>query len=149
MTPHTHYLPAGLPSPRPEPDGLSAPYWQGLQREELWVQRCTHCRGWQWGPEYLCYRCHALDPGWERIEPAGRLYSWERPWHPVHPALEGHGPYIVVLVELPLAGNIRMVGNLLGDPMQRVRIGAPVEAVFEHHDADGEPFTLLQWRVAD
>ena len=32
------------------------------------------------------------------------------------PALNGHGPYIVVLVELPEYGNIRMVGNLLGDP---------------------------------
>ena len=46
----------------------------------------------------------------------GRIYSWERPWHPVHPALKGHGPYIVVLVELPDAGNVRMLGNLLGDP---------------------------------
>ncbi len=61
----------------------------------------------------------------------------------MHPALAGHGPYIVVLVELPEYGNIRMVGNLLGDPRQEVRIGAPVEAVFEPH-AD---FTLVQWRI--
>jgi hypothetical protein len=26
-----------------------------------------------------------------------------------------------------------MVGNLLGDPMQTVAIGDPVEGVFEHH----------------
>jgi uncharacterized OB-fold protein len=66
----------------------------------------------------------------------------------VHPALKDHGPYIVVLVELPHAGNIRMVGNLLGDPRQEIEIGADVEAVFEHHKDAKMPFTLVQWRVA-
>jgi len=47
-------------------------------------------------------------------------------------ALNGHGPYIAVLVVMPDYGNVRMVGNLLGDPKQTVMIGAPVEAVFEH-----------------
>ena len=57
-------------------------------------------------------------------------------------------PYLVVLVELPQAGDIRMVGNLLGDRQQEVRIGDDAEAVFEdHHDAD-PPFTLVQWQVA-
>jgi uncharacterized OB-fold protein len=65
----------------------------------------------------------------------------------VYPALNGHGPYIAVLVELPHAGNVRMVGNLLGDPRQEVRIGAPVEAVFEHHEHADPPFTLVQWRT--
>ena len=65
----------------------------------------------------------------------------------MHPALKEHGPYIVVLVELPHAGRIRMVGNLLGDPRQPVTIGAPVEAVFEPHDDAAPPFTLVQWKV--
>ena len=45
------YLPEGLPRPVPEPDGLSRPYWEGTQREELLIQRCRSCRRWQWGPE--------------------------------------------------------------------------------------------------
>ena len=77
----------------------------------------------------------------------GRIYSYQRPHHPVHPALNGHGPYIAVLVELPDAGNVRMVGNLLGDPRQDVRIGAAVQAVFEPHDGADPPFTLVQWRA--
>jgi hypothetical protein len=41
-----------------------------------------------------------------------------------------------------------MVGNLVGDPLQLVRIGAPVTAVFEHHN-DGQPqYTLVHWRCA-
>jgi len=66
----------------------------------------------------------------------------------VHPALKEVGPYIIVVVELPHAGSVRMLGNLLGDPLQTVEIGAPVEAVFEHHNDAEPPFTLLQWRVS-
>ena len=66
----------------------------------------------------------------------------------MHPALKDHGPYIAVLVELPHAGNVRMLGNLLGDPRQEVTIGATVEAVFEPHDDATTPYTLVQWRIA-
>ena len=141
------YLPAGLPMPLPSPDGLTAPYWQGTREGVLKIQKCRACGGWQWGPEWVCHRCHSFDLAWEPIEGRGRIYSWERPFHPVHPALQGHGPYVIVLVELPGAGNIRMVGNLLGDPAQAVEIGVEVEAVFEPHDDAPTPFTLLHWKI--
>jgi uncharacterized OB-fold protein len=136
-----------MPAPAPEADGLDAPYWEGTRAGELRAQRCRACGTWRWGPEWICHACRSFDVGWERVEPRGRIYSWERAWHPVHPALKGHPPYVVVLVELPDAGSIRMVGNLLGDPQQAVRIGAAVEAVFEHHDDAAPPYTLVQWRV--
>ncbi|MGE3862623.1 MAG: Zn-ribbon domain-containing OB-fold protein [Burkholderiaceae bacterium] len=151
-------LPPGLPAP--VADDLSRPFWEGLRDGVLRVQRCQACGTWQWGPEWICHRCHADDPAWVAIAPEGRIYSWERAWHPVHPALKGFGPYVVVLVELPHAGGIRMLGNLVGDPFQPFRIGDPVTGVFEHHgagaagtavDAGGESvrrFTLLQWQRA-
>ena len=83
---------------------------------------------------------------WENVEPTGVIYSWERPWHPFHPALKDHGAYLVVQVELPHAGNVRMIGNLLGDPHQEVTIGSRVEAVFEAHDDSDPPYTLVQWK---
>ena len=140
-----HYLPDGLPAPGPTHDGLDAPYWEGAREHELRVQRCADCGTFQWGPEWLCYKCHSFDVQFEKVEPRGRIYSWERVWHPVHPALKDAVPYIVVLVELPGAGNVRMVGNLIGDGEQPVEIGAEVEAVFEDHEGD-KPYTLVQWR---
>ena len=142
------YLPAGLPAPVPEPDGLDRPYWEGTRRGELLVQRCARCRAWQWGPEWICHGCLSKDLDWTRVDGRGVIYSWERVWHPVHPALKAHGPYLVALVELPQADNIRMLGNLLGDPRQGVTIGATVEAVFEPHDDAKVPFTLVHWRTA-
>lgn len=143
------YLPPGLPPPAAERDGLSAPYWEGLRAGRLLVQRCAQCSAWQFGPEWICHRCHSFDPAWVEVEPRGRIFSWERVWHPAHPVLAAHVPYLVVLVELPQAGRVRMLGNLLGDPRQEVRIGAEVRGVFEAHDEADPPYTLLQWACVE
>ena len=140
------YLNPGLPVPVAENDGLDKPYWDAARRGVLMVQRCGACGTWQWGPEWICHKCLSFDMRWTEVKGRGCIYSWERPWHPVHPALKDQGPYIVVLVELPEAGGVRMLGNLLGDPRQDVRIGAEVEAVFEPHDDAKPPYTLVQWR---
>ena len=140
------YLPAGLPKPVASPDGLDAPYWEAATRHQLVVQRCPSCKTYQWGPEWICHSCRSFDLDWTPVAGKGRIYSWERVWHPVHPALNNSCPYLVVLVELPDAGNVRMVGNLLGDALQEVPIGGEVEAVFEDHE-DG--YTLVHWRQAN
>ena len=139
------YLPAGMPVPAPAPDGLDREFWDAVKRHELVVQRCNSCRAFQFGPEWICHECRSFDLGWHKVEGKGRIFSWERVWHPAHPALKSACPYLVVLVEIPEAGNVRMIGNLIGDPMSEVEFDAPVEAVFEDHD---EGFTLLQWRLA-
>ncbi len=141
------YLPAGMPLPGPSIDGLDQEFWNATRRHELVVQQCNQCQTFQWGPEWICHNCHSFDLGWAQVSGHGRIYSWERCWHPVHPALRQSGPYIVVIVELPDAGNVRMLGNLLGDPLQEVVIGSEVEVVFEDHD--DEQVTLVQWRAVE
>ena len=140
------YLPPGLPIPVPERNGLSAPFWQGVREERLKVQRNRHTGVYQWPPQWIAHDTQTFDVDWVEVEPKGLIYSWTRVWHPVHPALRDACPYVVVVVELPHAGAVRMLGNLLGDPRQDVPIGAPVEAVFEHHHDADPPFTLVQWR---
>ena len=81
----------------------------------------------------------------QKVEPE-RLFSFT--WHPyaVEPGTD-YSQETPTLVELPDAGNVRMLGNLLGDPKQEVRIGADVQAVFEPHDDAKPPFTLVQWKL--
>ena len=139
------YLPDGLPAPMASPDGLDTAYYEAVARHELVVQKCDDCGTFQWGPEWICHKCRSLNVGWAQVEPTGKIYSWERVWHPVHPALAEACPYVVVLVELPHADGVRMVGNLLGEPTDPVVIGAEVEAVFEDHPGEF-PYTLVQWQ---
>ncbi len=142
------YLAAGLPAPVPSRDGLDAPFWQGLGDEKLVLQRCQSCERWQWGAEWVCHRCRSFDLAFEETEATGIIYSHQRVWHPVHPALADQGAFVIVLVELPHADNVRLVGNLLGDPMQPLEIGTAVAGVYEHHSENDPNFTLLQWRIS-
>lgn len=145
----TTYFPEGLPIPVSEADGLSAPFWKGLIEGRLLVQRCHHCSTFQFGPEWICHACHEFDPGWVEVRAEGTIFSWERAWHPSHPAVRDDVPYIAILVELRDTGGVRLVGNLLGDPKQAVHIGAKVEGVFEQHPDADPPYGLLQWRLID
>ena len=139
---NNYYLNEGLPSPKAT--SLDLPYWLGLEENELKIQQCQSCKKWQWGPEWICHRCLSDQLEFLRVDPVGNIYSYERVWHPVHPALAEQGAYLIVLVELPHADDVRLVGNLIGDPAQEVVIGAPVKGVFEHHPGK-EPYTLLHW----
>ena len=139
------YLPAGMPAPEPTRDGLDREFWEAAKRHELVVQKCNSCGTFQFTPEWICHKCHTLDLKWHRVSGRGRIYSWERVWHPAHPALKSACPYKVVVVELSDAANVRMVGNLLGDPKIDVPFDAEVEAIFEDHP---EGFTLIQWQLA-
>lgn len=143
----SYYLNPGLPRPAPSPDCLDAPFWEGLTKEKLLLQKCTDCHRFQWGPEWICHRCHSDRLAFEAVMPSGVIYSYERVWHPVHPALKDQGPYLIVLVELPEVDQVRLVGNLLGDPQQSVEIGARVEGVFEHHTDSAPDWSLLHWRI--
>ena len=139
------YLQPGLPIPVASADGLDASYWTGLRDGVLRLQRCRACERFQWGPEWCCNRCHSFDMGFDTVLAEGILYSHQRVWHPVHPALANQGAYVIALVELPHADNVRLVGNLLGDPMQELTIGSPVRGVYEHHEDSTPGFTLLHW----
>ena len=141
------YLNPGLPVPVASPDGLDAPYWEAAARDVLVMQVCKDCGKYQWGPEWVCHYCHSENVTFEEISPRGQIYSYERVWHPVHPALSEQGPYLIVLVTFPELNDARMVGNLIGDPHQTVKIGADVEAVFEHHRESDPEYTLVNWQL--
>ncbi len=148
MSSQGYYLPEGLPIPVPEHDGLSRPFWEGLKAGKIMVQRNPRAGVHQFPPQWIAHDDQGFELDWVEVEPRGLIYSWTRVWHPVHPALKDACPYLVVVVELPQASRVRMLGNLLGDPQRPVEIGAPVEAVFEHHTDAEPPFSLLQWRYA-
>jgi uncharacterized OB-fold protein len=129
--------------------GLDGPFWEGLRNENLILQYCPGCLSYQWGPEYVCYRCGTFDVKWVEVPKAddgffrGVVYSWQRIWHPVDPSLASAVPYVAVLVELPDADNVRLMGNLVDPPDGPIPIGADLSPVFEHHSE----YSLLLWRL--
>lgn len=132
----------------PSEDGLDAPPLGGTPRGELVLQRCRDCTTWTWSPRPICPACHSFDMGWEATEPVGTLYSWTRTWQPFTPESRGHLPYVNVLVELPAAGNRRVVGVLNGADGMTPRVGAPLRGTIEQ-PPDDRFWPLVRWQVAE
>jgi len=136
------YLPADLPRLPPGRD--DAPWWEALRRHQLVVQRCAACGTWRHPPAPLCARCHATACGWEPVGGRGRVFSYTWVHHPTHPALAERVPYNVALVELPDAGGVRLVSNVIDVQPGELHVGLAVEVVFE----DLEDVTLPRFRPA-
>ena len=137
------YLPAELPRLAPTRD--DAAWWEALRHHELTVQRCRACGTWRHPPSPICPACRSSAARFERVSGRGRVFSYTIVHHAVHPALAGHLPYNVVLVELPDAGGVRLISNVVDVPPTDLRVGLEVEVVFEDLD---DATTLPRFRRA-
>ncbi len=118
---------ASLRRPRPAVNQDTAFFWEGLREGVLRVSRCSHCGRLRHPPEPGCPTCQSF--AWERVGCSGRghVYSYVVAHHPPIPPFAY--PHLVALVELE--EGVRIVAELCGVEPGRVRIGMPVEAVFE------------------
>ncbi|RSN17518.1 hypothetical protein DMH25_03550 [Streptomyces sp. WAC 01325] len=128
--------------PRPVVNRDNAGFWEGVRHRRLLIQRCTACGTLRhpWLPG--CNACGG--PDWDTVEACGEgtVYSYVVMHHPPFPAFDP--PYAVGLIEL--TEGVRMIGNVLGVPCDKVRIGMPVR--LEFHDYD-EELVLPVWRARD
>ncbi|WP_370413874.1 bifunctional MaoC family dehydratase N-terminal/OB-fold nucleic acid binding domain-containing protein [Streptomyces fradiae] len=126
--------------PRPVVNRDNAGFWDGVAGHRLLVQRCADCATlrFPWLPG--CNACGSC--AWDTVEAsgAGTVYSYVVMHHPPFPAFDP--PYAVALVEL--AEGVRMIGNVVGVPYDKVRIGMPVRLEFTRVDEDLE---LPMWRA--
>ncbi|MDO0934524.1 bifunctional MaoC family dehydratase N-terminal/OB-fold nucleic acid binding domain-containing protein [Streptomyces sp. DG2A-72] len=131
------------PRPRPVINRDNAGFWEGVDRHQLLIQRCTDCTTlrFPWLPG--CNACGGLD--WDTVEASGEgtVYSYVVMHHPPFPALDP--PYAVGLIEL--AEGVRMISNVVGVPYDKVRIGLPVRLEFQRHEDPGGALVLPVFRV--
>jgi uncharacterized OB-fold protein len=118
------------------------PFWEALKRHELRVQRCDACGTRRFIPAELCPRCGAAGCEWEQVSGKGRVYTFTVIRRGPTPAYQADAPYVIAHVELDEGP--RMISNLIGCDPEAVRIGMPVEVVFE--DASPE-WTLYKFRA--
>ena len=85
---------------------------------------------------------------WTDVAPQGTLYSWTRT-HYVTAAIKERAldlPFVVVLVELPGAGGIRIDGVLAGSE-EGLRIGALVYGVIAPASEKSKGYTSMTWAL--
>jgi uncharacterized protein len=119
---------AVLPEITPE----MAPFWEAARRHELVAQRCHGCGTHRFPAREICSRCLSRDASWEPVSGRGTVFSFTIMHQPYHPAFSV--PYAVVVVELNEGA--RMLTNLVDCPPSEIRIGMPVEVLFEDLTAE-------------
>ena len=117
------------PRPLPEVDAQLAPYFAAAREERLVVQRCGGCGALRFPPRELCSACLSVAADWVQVSGRGEVFSFNVMHQIYHPAFATEVPYAVVVVKL--AEGPKMISNLVDCPIDEIRIGMPVEVVFE------------------
>lgn len=115
---------APLPQPTPE----TQPFFDGLRRRKLLIQRCNDCGVAYYYPRPFCPNCLSANVAWEEASGKGTLYSFVINYRSP-PGFEA--PYVIAVVELEEGP--RMMTNLVGvEPHPGlVRCDMAVEIVFD------------------
>ena len=121
-------------------DPLYAPYFAGLQRREILVQRCDACGHRQWPPRERCFACHSDQLGWQAAAQQGVVYTYMVSHRAFDPWFEDRLPYGLVVADL--GDGIRIMAPYADTDVDDLECGVKVRAFFERVSED---VTLLQW----
>lgn len=127
--------------PIPVADEASAPFYEGARRHELVLARCSYCGQWRLPSREHCPDCWSTDVRYERASGRGTLYSFAVMHQKLVPGFEDLVPYHFAIVELDEGP--RLVTNIVECPVEALRVGMPVEAVY---DDVSEETTLIRFR---
>lgn len=122
---------AGRGSGRPLPrvDEESRGWLEGLARHEIWLQRCAACGALRFPPRALCPVCLSDAVQWIPSRGRGTVYSFTVTYQNHAAGFRDAVPYVLALVDL--AEGVRLLTNVVGCAPDAVRVGMPVEVVFD------------------
>ncbi len=121
---------------------LHKPFWAHLRAHSLRLQQCEdgHLR---FIPSEQCGKCGSQAWTWEPVSGRGKVYTFTVVHRGPTPAYQAETPYVIAHVELEEGP--RMISNLIDCTPAEVRIGMPVEVVFDDVNAD---WTLYRFKPA-
>ena len=127
----------------PSFDEENRPYWEATKRHELYVQRCKDCGVMQFHPRVVCADCLSSNVQWVKSSGRGTIYTYSVTNQNPARGFRDSLPYVVAYVDLE--EGVKMFANVVDCKPEEVKIGMPVEAVFD--DVTPE-VTLVKFRPA-
>lgn len=134
-----------LAKPLPLATPTSWPFWEGLRRHEVRIQRCETCRAWVFYPRTNCPECLSPRLAWETVSGHGRLHAFTLARIPTAPFFADEVPQKLALVELE--EGVRIPSTLVGVEEDEIEIGMPLAPVFEA--TQGGESVLLRFTKAE
>jgi hypothetical protein len=139
MSIHEKFLP---PDDLPE---FHRPFWDALKAHRLNLQKCDTCGRLRYVPTEICPRCGSEQCIWTAVSGRGKVYTYTVIHRAPTPAYQADAPYVIAHVELDEGP--RMISNLVDCKTTDVRIGMPVDIVYEDVSADWTLFKFVPARA--
>lgn len=108
-------------------------YWEGIERGELLVKRCTDCAKPHYYPRPHCPFCGSASTIWEKSSGTGEIYSFTIVRY-------GAAPYCPAYVTLD--DGPTMMSTIVECDGQALEIGMRVRVAFRRN-ADGETLPMF------
>jgi len=126
------FFPDGMPPALA--DAITLPFWQAAAEHRLVVQRCARCGHTRLPPAPVCSECRADAADWKELSGHGEIYTYTIVHRPV--AAGQPLPTVIAVIALEDAGGLRMISNVVDASPEEIRIGMPVEVVWEDMSAE-------------
>jgi uncharacterized OB-fold protein len=112
-------------------DTWTQPYWDAAREHHLTACCCAACGTFRMPPTPFCPRCRSQQTRWPTLSGRGTIYSYTIVERAIVPEMEAHLPYAPAVIELEGAGGARLVSNVVGARIEDLKVGAPVNAIWE------------------
>jgi uncharacterized OB-fold protein len=120
--------------PLPRLDEENRWFWEACARHELYLQKCATCGTLRFYPRALCPSCLSSETEYVRASGRGKIYTFTVTHQNQAPGFRDELPYVMAYVELDEGP--RILTNVIHTTPDAVKIGMPVEVVFEDIDED-------------
>jgi uncharacterized OB-fold protein len=120
---------APIPKPLPIATPTTAPFWEGLRRREVRIQRCGACDAWVFYPRSNCPICLSPKLEWRSVAGTGRLHAFTIARLPTAAFFADETPQLLAIVELD--EGVRMPSTLVDVAESEIEIGMRLAPVFE------------------
>jgi uncharacterized OB-fold protein len=119
-----------VPGPPLSGDPLAGPYFEGLARCQLRVQRCRDCGFLQHPPRPVCRRCTSLELGTRRLSGRGLIVDISDQFETMDPFADGDLVFQQAIVELIEQDGLLILTKVVTPPNAPAAIGMAVNAHF-------------------
>jgi uncharacterized OB-fold protein len=143
------YFPADMPGPVPTLD--DAAFWDHCAERRLRFQSCAACEQPRHPPTPICARCGSTRLQWVEAPDHATVFTFTVVHHASHPAVIGHLPYVVAVVDFPQLPPVRLVTNVTDVDPAQMCVGLPVRLWWDRladADAAARPMYLPRFRPA-
>jgi len=115
--------------PPPALEPYTERFWRACREGRLEFQRCVPCNFFIHPERPVCPRCRGRELQPQAVSGRATLFSYtvnHQAWYPGQPV-----PYVIGLAEIDEQPGLRLTTNVVHCAIERLRIGMPLQVVFE------------------